>query len=655
MSMSTSTKLSAITVFVAFLTVLAVPPAQAFQGFDDGGGGGVPACASCHGALANSGPGNAAHDTHAAPASTCSDCHGAGGFDNPALDNCVQCHGRVEDAGGDNVSGGIGRGLRLHHSVTGAASCASCHSDAMGEVGVGEHVLPSFYAQAFGGAGLDSCDGSEERFASVTVSLDNDGDGLTDGDDPDCRTNLPPSADAGGPYSGVVGMPISFDGTASNDSDGSIVSYEWNFGDSGVASGTTATHSYSVDGVFTVTLTVTDNDGLTGMDAVAVTINPADGNTPPEARANGPYSGTEGVAIQFSSDGSVDQDGSIVLYAWDFGDGNTSAEADPTHTYIAAGSYIVTLTVTDDAGDSSTDSTEAIVEAIVVSSPPTADAGGPYSGYVGDAIAFDGSASSDADGVVVRYDWDYGDGTITEDAGPMPTHIYSIAGSYTVTLTVVDDTGDAHAETSSVTVAERGAPLDGGAQYSSYCAACHGDPWLEPVVDAGLVGAHRVAGARSCTIEASIYGTLVFPDGAPGMEFLKGLVDSGDVDPELIAEYLNSQPASGEQRYIAACAGCHGDDGRGGRTGEGVLGESAHETREAIHEERSMQFLACLPGSDIDAIAAYLGGTDDDHDSDHDSDDDDDHSDKGGGSGDLPWLLLLGVFGIRRAARVVPA
>ena len=95
-----------------------------------------------------------------------------------------------------------------------------------------------------------------------------------------------------------------------------------------MASGPLPTHSYSVDGSFTVTLTVTDNDGLTGTDSASAAINPAGGNTPPVARANGPYSGTEGSAVQFSSNGSLDPDGSIVTYEWNFGDGNTSSLGD---------------------------------------------------------------------------------------------------------------------------------------------------------------------------------------------------------------------------------------------------------------------------------------------------------------------------------------
>ena len=732
--MNTDTRMFFASVAVGLFVLLLAPNAIAFEGFDDGGGGGLPGCATCHGTLANSGPGNAIHDTHASPTNACGDCHASGRFGNPPLDSCVQCHGRDADAGGDSESAGIGRGLRLHHAVTGAAACGSCHSDALGAVGVGEHVLPSFYAAA----GLDSCDGSEERFASRTVSLDNDGDGLTDGNDPDCATNVaptadpggpynatlgspivfdgsgstdadgsivswawnfgdgdsgtgsspthtylsdgtftvaltvtddrgathtasttatitpapvPPTANAGGPYSGVVGSVINFDGTASSDADGTIVTYAWDFGDGGVASGPSPSHTYSVDGGFTVTLTVTDNDGLTGVDSTSAAINPAGGNTPPVAQANGPYSGTEGGAVAFSSAGSLDPDGSIVTYAWDFGDGNTSATANPSHTFVAAGTYNVSLTVTDDAGDSTTDATTATIEAIVVNSPPTADANGPYTGYVGDTIVFDGSASSDADGAIVRYDWDFGDGTMAADAGPAPTHVYAATGQYTVALTVTDDAGDTGSASSTATITERAAATDGETQYNSYCASCHGDPWIEPAVDPALAGVHRVAGARSCSIEASIFGTYIFPDGAPGMQFLQGLVNDGSVDAALIADYLNSQAVTGEQRYVTACAGCHGDDGSGGRTREGVRGEDAGEIHEAIREEGSMRFLACLPDSDINAMAAFLGGgTGGGGDTGHDDDDDDD-DERGGGSGDLPLLLMLGAFGLGRMMR----
>ncbi|HHJ15214.1 MAG TPA: PKD domain-containing protein [Gammaproteobacteria bacterium] len=85
------------------------------------------------------------------------------------------------------------------------------------------------------------------------------------------------------------------------------------------------------------------------------------GNTPPTANANGPYTGTTGLAVSFSSTGSNDPDGSIVAYAWDFGDSGFSNSANPGHTYATAGTYTVVLTVTDNDGGSDSDSTTAVI------------------------------------------------------------------------------------------------------------------------------------------------------------------------------------------------------------------------------------------------------------------------------------------------------
>jgi PKD repeat protein len=78
-------------------------------------------------------------------------------------------------------------------------------------------------------------------------------------------------------------------------------------------------------------------------------------NISPVAEANGPYTGTAGVAITFSSAGSADSDGTIASYSWNFGDGSTSTSQNPSHIYSTAGTYTATLTVTDNAGASSSD------------------------------------------------------------------------------------------------------------------------------------------------------------------------------------------------------------------------------------------------------------------------------------------------------------
>jgi PKD repeat protein len=92
-----------------------------------------------------------------------------------------------------------------------------------------------------------------------------------------------------------------------------------------------------------------------------VNITTGTGNVDPVAVVNGPYNGTEDIAVSFSSSGTYDPDGSIASYLWNFGDGSTSTNANPSHTYSDAGTYDVTLTVTDDDGATDNDATTATI------------------------------------------------------------------------------------------------------------------------------------------------------------------------------------------------------------------------------------------------------------------------------------------------------
>ena len=275
---------------------------------------------------------------------------------------------------------------------------------------------------------------------TVTLTVtDNDGASST------CTTtanitaepNEPPICDANGPYTGTVGQPVSFDGSGSNDPDGTIDSYVWDFGDGSTDTGSNPTHTYLTSGSFTVTLTVTDNEGGTSSCTTTAEIGPAE-NQPPVCDANGPYSGTVGQPVSFDGSGSNDPDGTIDSYAWDFGDGSTDTGSNPTHTYLTSGSFTVTLTVTDNQGASSTCTTTAEIGP-AENQPPVCDANGPYSGTVGQPVSFDGSGSNDPDGTIDSYAWDFGDGST--DTGSNPTHTYLTSGSFTVTLTVTDNQG----------------------------------------------------------------------------------------------------------------------------------------------------------------------------------------------------------------------
>ncbi len=285
--------------------------------------------------------------------------------------------------------------------------------------------------------------------ATLTVT---DDAGDSDNDTALVTINNPPTAQANGPYAALTGEAIAFSSSGSADSDGTIQSYTWDFGDGSSSTLANPNHSYTSNGSYTVTLTVTDDDGASGSDTATATISsqPA-GNTAPVASANGPYSGAIGVGINFSSAGSSDADGSITGYAWNFGDGSSSTQANPSHSYTTAGTYSVSLTVTDNAGGVDSDTTTATISA-GPNQAPTANANGSYSGTTGNPISFFSTGSSDSDGTISAYLWQFGDGASSTNANP--SHSYAAAGSYTATLSVTDNDGASDSDTASVTVTD---------------------------------------------------------------------------------------------------------------------------------------------------------------------------------------------------------
>ena len=134
------------------------------------------------------------------------------------------------------------------------------------------------------------------------------------------------------------------DASASTDLDGSILSYEWDFGDSSTGTGITATHRYATAGAYTVTLKVTDDDGATNQTTRQITTVLNQRPTASFLRSS------TSLVTTTNALASTDSDGSIVNYAWEFGDGSTGTGVTATHAYATAGTYTITLTVTDDHG-----------------------------------------------------------------------------------------------------------------------------------------------------------------------------------------------------------------------------------------------------------------------------------------------------------------
>jgi PKD repeat protein len=156
----------------------------------------------------------------------------------------------------------------------------------------------------------------------------------------------PLSASFGSSAPALENTSVSFNGTTSVDpNSGATVSYSWNFGDGGTGTGGAPTHVYTAPGNYTVTLTITDQYGLSANTSHTVSIFD---ETPTASFSSTPAH--VGSATIFTANGS-DPDGAIVRYQWNFGDGKSGSGAAPSHKYKHTGTYTVTLTVTGSAGE----------------------------------------------------------------------------------------------------------------------------------------------------------------------------------------------------------------------------------------------------------------------------------------------------------------
>jgi PKD repeat protein len=172
---------------------------------------------------------------------------------------------------------------------------------------------------------------------------------------------------------------------------------------------------------------------------------PAPQNRAPDADYNWHC---EGLTCQFT-DASEDEDGSVVAWHWNFGDGSTTTVREPRHTFPGPAEYEVTLTVRDNDGASDASVAHVRVSAPPQNQPPTA----AFSFRCEDLRCdFISEASNDPDGRIESRDWSFGDGDSSDDRNP--SHTYDAANTYTVTLTVTDNDGASASQSQQVTVTQ---------------------------------------------------------------------------------------------------------------------------------------------------------------------------------------------------------
>jgi beta propeller repeat protein len=209
-------------------------------------------------------------------------------------------------------------------------------------------------------------------------------------------------------------------------STGNPESWEWDLGDGGSSAEQNPEYTYESPGEYTVSLTVSNrfgSDTVTKLDHIAV-IDPLIASFEADTR-----NGAAPLIVRFTDTSA----GDIRAWSWKFGDGETSSDQNPEHTYTAAGTYTVSLEVENAAGSDTEMKTDYIT---VVEQPVATFTANPTIGTAPLVVQFMDAST----GVPTSWSWKFGDGGISADRNPM--HTYERPGRYAVTLAVANSAGE---------------------------------------------------------------------------------------------------------------------------------------------------------------------------------------------------------------------
>jgi len=200
-----------------------------------------------------------------------------------------------------------------------------------------------------------------------------------------------------------------------------------------------------------------------------------------------PTSGSTPLTVAFSSAGTLDPEGGVLIYTWSFGDGTSSTAANPSKTYLSAGVFTARLNVSDGVNSVSSSDIAITVTGATINQPPIAVVSAtPSSGTAPLQVAFSSAGSSDPEGGSLTYSWDFGDGTSSTAANP--THTYQSAGTYAASLRLSDGDKTTLSESMPIVVTTTTANTIPGSTFVDFETSSDGTPMTALIAEDSTKG-----------------------------------------------------------------------------------------------------------------------------------------------------------------------
>ncbi|MCX6929182.1 MAG: PKD domain-containing protein, partial [Verrucomicrobia bacterium] len=211
-------------------------------------------------------------------------------------------------------------------------------------------------------------------------------------------SGIPTASFTASPTNGTAALTVNFDGSSSHDDDGTVLSYDWSFGDGSSASGAdTVSHTYTFPGTYLATLTVTDDDAFTANATSLITVHARTNNAlaPIALFVTSPSTGAAPCRVTFDGTASSAPGDVLTAWYWDFGDGLAGNGTVTAHTYKQAGHYPVSLTVIASSGLRATRTGAVTVTGAGGNQAPLVEAGPASFAIAGTNITLGGFISDD--------------------------------------------------------------------------------------------------------------------------------------------------------------------------------------------------------------------------------------------------------------------